>query len=120
MDRVTFITHGGKEILLLDFSGLKAAEAIGLVEPAKRVISSRPLNSILTLTDVTDIRFNEELSQKMKEFTSHNKPYVRAAAVVGITGLRQVIYNAVVAFSRRKIATFDTRDDAKKWLVEQC
>ncbi|HTG00146.1 MAG TPA: hypothetical protein VK654_06120 [Nitrospirota bacterium] len=119
MDRIAFITHDGREILLLDFSSLRANEAIALIEPAKAVISSKPQNSVLTLTDVTDLRFNEELSQKMVEFTTHNKPYVRAAAVVGITGLRQVIYNAVIAFSKRHIATFDTRDDAKKWLVAQ-
>ena len=119
MDRITFITHDNKEILLLDFSGLKATDAIALIEPAKRVISSKPQNSILTLTDVTELRFNDDLSQKMKDFTTHNKPYVRAAAVVGITGLREVIFNAVIAFSKRKISTFDTRDDAKKWLVAQ-
>jgi hypothetical protein len=119
MDRIAFFAHNGKEILLLDFSSLKPDEAIALIGPAKTVISGKPQNSVLTLTDVTDIRFNEELSRKMLEFTTHNKPYVRAAAVVGITGLKEVIYNAVVAFSRRKISTFDTRDDAKKWLAAQ-
>lgn len=119
MDRVAFITHDGKEILLLDFSGLKSNEAIALIEPAKAVISKKPQNSVLTLTDVTDVRFNEDLSRKMVEFTTHNKPYVRAAAVVGITGLKQVIFNAVVALSKRNLSTFDTRDDAKKWLVAQ-
>lgn len=119
MERVSFITHGGKEILLLDFSGMKAAEAIVMIEHAMGVISSRPVNSLLTLTDVTDIRFNDDLSRKMKGFTAHNKPYVRAAAVVGVTGLKRIIYNAVIAFSRRNITTFDDREAAKSWLADQ-
>jgi hypothetical protein len=119
MDRISFITHDNREILLLDFSRLKAHEAIALIEPAKTVISSKPHNSLLTLTDVTDIMFNDELSQKMKEFTVHNKPFVRAAAVVGITGLRKVIFNAVLVFSRRKLESFDDREAAKQWLKEQ-
>jgi hypothetical protein len=119
MERVSFITHGGREILLLDFSGMKAAEAIAMIKHAMGVISSRPVNSLLTLTDVTEIRFNDDLSRKMKEFTAHNKPYVRAAAVVGVTGLKRIIYNAVIAFSRRNITTFDDRETAKRWLAEQ-
>lgn len=119
MERVSFVNHGGKEILLLDFSHMKAAEAIAMIEHARGVISSRPENSLLTLTDVTDIRFNDDLSRVMKEFTAHNKPYVRAAAVVGVTGLKRIIYNAVIAFSRRNITTFDDREAAKRWLTEQ-
>ncbi len=119
MERITFIRHGEREILLLDFSATRPPEAISIIEHAKGVISSRPENSLLTLTDVTDIRFNDELSQKMKEFTVHNKPYVRAAAVVGVTGLKRIIFNAVLAFSRRNITAFDDRESAKRWLAEQ-
>ena len=119
MDRVAFFTHLGKEILLLDFSRLKANEALALIDPAKAVISKKPPHSVLTLTDVTEMSFNEELSQRFKDFTTHNRPYVRAAAVVGVTGLKRIIYNAVIIFSRRHIATFDDREAAKKWLAEQ-
>ncbi len=119
MERVKFINHSGKEILLLDFSGTKPHEAVAIIERAKGIIGSRPENSLLTLTDVTDIHFNNELSQQMKEFTAHNKPYVRAAAVVGVTGLKRIIYNAVIAFSRRNITTFDDRDRAAQWLADQ-
>ncbi len=119
MERVSFINHGGKDILLLDFSDMKATDAIAMIEHARGVIGGRPENSLLTLTDVTDIRFNDDLSRKMKEFTVHNKPYVKAAAVVGVTGLKRIIYNAVTAFSGRNISTFDDREAAKRWLVEQ-
>ena len=117
-DRVKFITHQEKEILFLDFSNSQAHEIIKIIEDAKRVISAKPQNSLLTLTDVTNARFDEAVNSGMKEFTAHNRPYVKAAAVVGITGLKKIIFGAVMAFSKRNLASFDDVEQAKHWLVE--
>jgi hypothetical protein len=54
----------------------------------------------------------------MKEFAAHNKPYVKASTVVGITGLKKIIYDAVLMFSKRNISTFDSIDPAKEWLAQ--
>jgi hypothetical protein len=43
---------------------------------------------------------------------------VKAAAVVGITGLKKIIFGAVMAFSKRNLASFDNVEQAKRWLVE--
>ena len=82
------------------------------------MISTKPMNSLLTLTDVTNARFNDEVGDGMKQFSAHNKPYVKAAAVVGITGLKKIIFGAVVAFSKRNIESFDDVEQAKRWLVD--
>lgn len=117
-DRVKFIKHREKEILLLDFSNSGTDEVLKIIEDAKRVISTMPENSLLTLTDVTNARFNEEVGDGMKQFSAHNKPYVKAAAVVGITGLKKIIFGAVMAFSRRNLESFDDMEQAKRWLVD--
>lgn len=117
-ERVRFINHEGRDILFLDFSRCKADEVVKTIHHAKKIISSRPENSLLTLTDVTDARFNDEVGQNMKEFTAHNKPYVKASAVVGITGLKKIIFSAVVRFSQRNITAFDDIEEAKSWLVK--
>ena len=116
--RVKFITHQEKEILFLDFSNSETDEVLRVIEDAKRVISRRPEQSVLTLTDVTNARFNEEVGEGMKQLTAHNKPYVKAAAVVGITGLKKIIFGAVMAFAKRNIESFDDVEQAKKWLVD--
>jgi hypothetical protein len=117
MERIKFIQHKGKEILLLDFSRCTVTDALALIDKAAAAIRTRPEQSLLTLTDVTDMRFDDTVNQRMKEFTSHNKPYVRAAAVVGITGLKKILFQAVMTFSKRKINTFDDRETAKAWLI---
>jgi len=117
-EKVRFIQHDGKKILHLDFSRSKAEDVLATISAAKRAIGMQPEKSLLTLTDVTDARFNDAVAQEMKDFTAHNRPFVRAAAVVGVTGLKRIIFEAVIAFSGRKLSTFDSIEKAKQWLVE--
>lgn len=119
MNRIQFIQHNGKKIQHLDFTHAKAAEVVQLVREAQPVIAAQSPKSLRTLTDVTNMSFNTEAAEALKQFTSHNKPYVTAAAVVGITGLKQIIYNAVLKFSGRNLVAFDSVDKAKDWLATQ-
>jgi len=117
MERVRFIEHNGKKILFLDFSRISAQTVLSVIVEAKAVIRTQPPRSVLTLSDVTGAGFNEEVTQAMKDFVVHNKPYVTAAAVVGANGFRQVILNSVMWFSGRRLHAFSTADEAKDWLV---
>jgi hypothetical protein len=117
VERIRFIQHNGKEILFLNFANCDAAEAHAIIDPAKALICARPQGSLLTLTDVTNARFDDTLNERIKAFTAHNKPYVKAAAVVGVTGLKKILFEATMLFSRRKLHAFETLDQAKAWLT---
>ena len=117
--RIKFIEHKGKRILHLDFTDARADEVIQIIGKAKGVIAAQPTGSIRTLTDVTDIKFNSAATEAMKEFAIHNKPYVAAAAVIGVTGLKKIIYNAVVKVTGRNLVVFDSHGQAKDWLATQ-
>jgi len=119
MERIRFISHKGTEILLLDCSGCKAVELFPIIARARTLIASRPKGSLRTLTDVTGAEVNDALAQQVKAFSLHNKPYVKAAAVVGIEGVKQIILNSVELASRREFQVFDAVDAAKDWLAEQ-
>jgi hypothetical protein len=119
MERVQFIQHKGKKILHLNFADCSAEEVLKTIELSKAAIRTQSPGSVYTLTDVTNTAFNSKVSEAMKEFVVHNKPYVVAAAVVGVTGLKQVIYNTVMKFSGRKLTAFDTLAEAKDWLAAQ-
>jgi hypothetical protein len=115
-----FIQHGGRDIYYIDFTDSDVDSIKQTVEKAKKDIAAEPEGSVLTMTNVTDIRITPELSNLMKAFTAHNKPYVKAGAVLGITGLRQVTFNAVLLFSgRRNLHLFSSMHEAKDWLVKQ-
>ena len=116
-ERVAFINHDNKEILFLNFADCKPHEIFPLIDQAKKAICTRPASSVLTLTDVTNTRFDDKVSAELKAFTVHNKPYVKAAAVVGVSGLKKIILEAVMLFSNRKLHAFETVELAKNWLV---
>lgn len=117
MNRIRFIQAGGKELLFLDFSGCTAGVLMSAIGEAEKIIRTHPENSLLILTDVTNARFDEHVSARMKEFTKRNKPYVKASAVVGISGIKKIILDAVMLFSGRKIHACDTVEQAKEWLT---
>jgi hypothetical protein len=119
MERVRFIAFRGKQILHLDFAHARPDEALKIIDAAKNVIAAQPELSVRTLTDVTDMKSDAAVSEAMKEFANHTKPYVTAAAVIGVKGLKQIIYNAVVKFSGRNLVAFDSGIQAKEWLSRQ-
>jgi hypothetical protein len=117
--RVNFKEHKWRRILLIDFSNCTIDEALKTMEEAEKIIRAQPKESLLILTDVTNARYNMEAVEKLKEFTKGNKPYVRASAVVGLDGIKRIIYDAVVMFSKRTFPIFEDIEKAKDWLIEQ-
>lgn len=120
MERTRFITHKGERVLYVDFSNLQDKdEILTTIEQAKPIIAQQPEHSLLVLTCVQDTRSDGPVSQAMKEFAAHNKPYVKASAVVGVSTVQRVILEAVRLFARRDLHAFESLPAAKEWLVEQ-
>ncbi|HEX8430385.1 MAG TPA: STAS/SEC14 domain-containing protein [Longimicrobium sp.] len=118
--RVRFIEQRGKRILLIDFSGLQTTEEIlAEVETARALVATQPPASLLTLTHVKGARYTPPVMEALKGLAAANKPYVRAAAVVGMEGLHRVLFRAVILFSRRNIEAFDSMNEAREWLATQ-
>jgi hypothetical protein len=118
MGRVNFVNHLGKQILHIDLSNLTYDQMVIAVEEAKQVIAGQPLNSLRTLTDISNSEFTSKVTAAMKQYTAHNKPYVKAAAIVGATGLRKALVFVVASFSGRDLAPFDDVASAKDWLAK--
>jgi hypothetical protein len=120
MDRTLFIEHRGHRILFFDYSGVSdPVVAVEEVAKSKTLVAQQPEHSLLTLVYVKDSRFTSEVIQALKDLAAHNKPFVRAGAVVGMSGLHRIVYQAVMMFSKRKLAVFEELEPAKDWLVEQ-
>ena len=118
MSHTGFIDHRGKQILFIDFSDCSPQQILDRIRETRPVIQSQPEASVLTLTYVRNARFDRRVTQSLKEYTRDNKPYVRAAAIVGLSGLMEIILHAIVMFTRRKFSVFDSLEDAKDWLAE--
>jgi hypothetical protein len=119
MERAYFAEHKGKKFLYIDLSKGTVEEGLAVIAKAKGIIRSQPEKSVLVFTDVTDARFNPEVTDALKEYVAGNKPYVVASAVIGVTGLKQILVNAIMKFSGRKLVMFNTKEQSLDWLVEQ-
>ena len=120
-ERVRFIDHKDRQILLFDFSGISDwATAEPIVAEAKALVQGQPQKSLLTLTDVSGSTSTPEIAQGLYDFAKHNRPYVRAGAVVGAAGDEERVFLLVRNLTRRKeLEAFESHDAAKDWLASR-
>lgn len=120
MPGVRWIVHKNKKIchvVLTDITPQKKAELKVALDEAGRSICAEPLGSVLTLVEVTGSGFNRELNQLMREIAQKNKPFVKASAVVGATGLKRAVLSSIAVITGRKFKVLDSVEEAKEWLV---
>jgi len=119
MDRVRFITHQSKQILLVDLTDCNAEEVIELLTQVQRIVTTQERNSVLTLCDLTGTQFSRAAITRMKEVAVFDRPYVKRAAMVGAESLPKVFYDALQTFSRREFLRFKTQEEAMDSLVRE-
>ncbi len=116
-ERVSFVNHKDQRVLLIDLSEANVTEISTVIEQSRLVIGQAQPQSLLTLTDVTNIVIRDVTTRQIVQFVIDNKPFVRAAAVVGVSGLARSILATTNLMTGRNIKPFDTREQALDWLV---
>ena len=118
MERVRYVTHGGKSILLVELNGCTATEMIDVFDSVEEIVTAQPAHSVLTLCDFGGAELDRDAITRMKEVAVMDRPHVRRAAFVGTEDLPKVYYKALETFSVREFPAFKTREEALEWLVE--
>ncbi|MBZ5647146.1 MAG: hypothetical protein LAN37_08000 [Acidobacteriia bacterium] len=118
MDRVRFITHEGKQILLIDNTSCSSREIIENYTECQRIVTAEPMNSVLTLSDFTDAEVDRTALTRMKEVAVLDRPHVKRAAITGVDSLPDTYYRSLMSFSVREFPAFKTREEALDWLVQ--
>jgi hypothetical protein len=117
-ERIQFISHQKRLILLVDFSKCSAFEVEKIARAAPDTVTAQPRGSVLLLADFTGASFNEEALRAMKESAVFDKPYIKKSAWVGAETFPQAFKQNLGDFSRREFPTFKSRQEALAWLVE--
>jgi hypothetical protein len=116
------INYQGKRIFCLSVAGLQLTQkslVAELLDTAKKEIRKHPPKSMLIITDVTNTGYDTEVATMFKEYAAHNTPYVKASAVVGVTGMQKIILRAIIALTGRDFHLAATLDEAKDWLAKK-
>jgi diguanylate cyclase (GGDEF)-like protein/PAS domain S-box-containing protein len=117
-DRLRFISHEGKQILLIDVSNCSPAEVETMFRAVPELVTTRPRGSVLILTDFNGASFDQEAIRVMKETAVFDKPYVKKSAWAGTENLPHVFSTNLSSFSRREFPIFKTREEALVWLAK--
>jgi energy-converting hydrogenase Eha subunit A len=111
-----------REILCLDVAGLQLKDKQEFQKPVKfaeEQIRKHFKKSLLLITNVIDTGFDTEVSAIIGEYTVHNTPYVKASALVGVSGVQKVVLAAIKALTGRDFYLTNTVEDAQEWLIQQ-
>jgi hypothetical protein len=120
MDRVQIIQHQGKKILYIDFTSLDSVDLISSVlQEVKTYVHAQPPFSVYSLVNVEGMHFNNKVKEMFTEVVKSNKPYVKASAVIGVSGLLQIMFNGLMKITGREVKSFNSLELAKNWLVSQ-
>lgn len=118
MDRIRFITHHGKQILVVDLAHCSPVEVEKTLRAAPDYVTAQPLRSVLLLADFTEASFNEEGVRVMKETATFDKAYIKKTAWIGTQHLPESFRKDVSNFSQREFPVFKTRKEALEWLTK--
>ena len=116
-DRIHFIEHKGKRILLLDFSHANAYQMQLLLEHVRITVAKHARESLVTLADLTGATVDHAVATKTKEVLTLDRPFVKKTAWVGAESIPHAFMENFHTFSQREIVTFKTREEAMDWLV---
>ena len=67
MDRVRFLTHQGKQVLLVDYTNCTRQTLLDILHEHERVALAQPPGSLLTLVDVTGVQVSKDVVDEAKK-----------------------------------------------------
>lgn len=117
MERIRLLNHKGARIVFHDYSNLSGDALLATIREAASKVTTRG-SGLNILTDVSGSYATREAMDELKALARKATPYVRKSAVIGMTGLKRILLEAVRTLTGRNIRTFNTMPEAMDWLAE--
>jgi hypothetical protein len=116
-DRVRFITHQGRRILLVDFTGCTPIQVAIICDLVPSYVTAEPRDSVLILADFSHAQIDRNAVEHLKKAMVYDRPHIKRSAWIGAAGFPKAFYDNVKAFTVRDFPIFQTRDQALSYLV---
>jgi hypothetical protein len=118
-DRISFITHKDKQILLIDATNCSPEEIEMLSRVVPSYVTSEPKGSVLLLADFTGAKLDKKAMTLLKPSLVFDRPHLKRSAWVGTESIPKVFFEQLKDFSQRDLPSFKTREEALEWLVAE-
>jgi hypothetical protein len=115
---VDWIHYGGKKILYVDYNGVKNENELLKILYEEIEILKRETQRQLILVNIGNSysteKYKQEVQRLTKEVVRHK---TEKSAIVGMVGLKKIIFGTMIKLSDGHVRLFDNEEDAKIWLV---
>ena len=119
-ERIEEFTIDGKNFMYVDVSHIKQNSGfIDVVERVKPLISKYPEKSLYMILNIENIIFDTETKRIAVEGLAHNRPYVKYGTIIGVDGIKKIMFNVVLKITGRDMSIFFSKEQAITWLLEQ-
>ena len=118
-ERIRFITHKNRQVLLVDATNRSPAEMMALGPLVRAQVASEPRGSVLLLADLTGSKVDKAAFESIKQTVVLDRPHIKRSAWVGVEALPKIFYENLKHFSRRDLPVFTTREEALEYLVAE-
>jgi hypothetical protein len=115
-----WLFHKGKRIIYMDLGTNNPEELKDITSRIELELEKEPPKSAMCICNVKNVTIRPEIIQILKNFTKHNEPYMKMTAVIGVEGLKQIVFNSLLVFTRRKnLVLKNSEEEALEWLIAQ-
>jgi hypothetical protein len=120
--RLQWIVHKGVTMAHTDFRGLKGKDLTdqmdrNLVQILDRMKGGK--RNLLLLSDFTDVPLTGDVYTRSREISEILSPHLVARAMLGITGSRKFVINALNTLVNYPFRMCKSKEEALEWLLER-
>ena len=123
INRIRFIPNqqSGAHVLLIDLSDFShAVDSLPHIAAARELVGDQPHKSVCCIVDISGSPYNVEVIDALNDLALHNRPFVIASAVIGVTGFKRLIMESILRFAgRSNLKAAPSREAAFEWLAGQ-
>ena len=121
MNNTKIINYKGQSIFFMDFSASKTQDDVAkVIEESIAYIQKQPMKSVVALTNMENIFFNNNVKNNFIQFLKGNKSYIKTSSLYGMSGLARILFNGIMKITGREIRSFETEAEAKDFLINAC
>jgi hypothetical protein len=119
--RSSWREHRGKPYFHADYAGYGEDLPAFMIEvnAVNELLCRQPEKSVALLVDVRGTVGTPEAINLIKKSAALTEPFVGRMAVLGVYGVRRMLFEAVARFSGQTMVAFDEEGRAVEWLVAE-
>ena len=112
-----WIKYKNQKILFQDYKGLNREEMLSTADKAFK-IQNKCNEPIKTLIDIRKAYLSKEFMEKVKQIGRLSDDKIHKAAIIGIQGVKKVLFNAFnTIIGTKHFKAFNNEDEAKEYLI---